>query len=96
MPLSKPASQPVQYGAQNLKSHGITIDPLGLVHKTLESEFRKNDTISMRSVRSPSSIERNDFLKIRDTSCTKMLVLVLEFLSQRCVLENLSIGGDAF
>ena len=23
-----------------------------------------------------------------------MLVLVLEFLSQRCVLENLSVGGD--
>ena len=24
-----------------------------------------------------------------------MLVLVLEFLSPRCVLENLSVGGDA-
>ena len=35
-------------------------NPLGLVHKTLEGDFRKNDTISMRSPSSNAIIELID------------------------------------
>ena len=51
VPHSQPASQSKM--APNASNRmALRSIPLGLVHKTLESDFRKNDTISMRS---PSS-----------------------------------------
>ena len=77
-PASQPASPPIQNGALCLKSWS---NPLGLVHKTLESDFRKNDTISMHS---PSSNAINPlYIKlVRSRWLDIKLILFCAFMDQ--------------